>query len=236
MLRAFRGVAACGFTLATSLTLTTPALATPVLAATSVSADPAVAPGDPVPGAPDPNAPRVWSFWQSDGTAWLAGSPGTPAPDGAVLGWRFSASPDGAAAESPAGELPAFEQVCGKQAASSGHKRVAMVVDFGDGDTDAYTGDQPPAPLSTCVIGAENATGTQLLASAAAARVDAQGVVLAVNDYPAREKGGTPVAASAEASGAGGLPLGWIAAGAGALVLLGGGAVVATRRRARVGG
>lgn len=223
MLRAF-GVA--GFAIAATLLISTPALA-----------EPPVAPNAPIPGAPDPNAKRLWSVWQSDGTAWLAATAKDVPDHGAVIGWRFSASPDGIAAESPGGEIPDFAAVCGKDPAASGHKQIAIAVDFGDGDTDAYPGDQPPsAPLLTCVNGAENATATQLLALAAKARVDGENVV-AVNDYPAKEKGGAEVGAptaGAQPAEEGGLPMGWILGGAGALVLLGGGAFAATRRRAKV--
>ncbi|MGI5292589.1 SCO2322 family protein [Nonomuraea polychroma] len=201
----------------------------------SALASPSIDPQDPLPGAADPNATRLWSVWQSDGTAWLAASAGDAPPDGSVIGWRFSAAPDGAASESPGGDLPAFETACGKDAAASGHKRVAVAVDFGDGDTDAYPGDQPPAQgVLTCVAGAEDATAAQLLAAAAKVRVNGQGEVVAVNDYPAQEKGGAPLTAPVPAAdGASGPPIALIAGGAGALALLGGGAVIATRRRTK---
>ncbi|NRQ38887.1 hypothetical protein HII36_44760 [Nonomuraea sp. NN258] len=190
-----------------------------------------------MPGGTDPHATRLWSAWQSDGTAWLAARPGDGPPDGSVVGWRFAVSPDGAASEPPAGEMPVFETVCGKDAAASGHKRVAVVVDFGDADADAFPGEQPPRQdVVKCVAGAEGATAVQLLASAARVRVNDQGGVVAVDDYPAREKGGAEPAAPAAAESAGesgGSPVVWIAGGAGVLLLLGGGAVVATRRRAK---
>lgn len=221
MLRAFR---VAGFAIAATLLMSSPALA-----------DPAVAPNDPVPGAPDPNAPRLWSFWQSDGTAWLGATAQDVPADGSVIGWRFAASPDGTAMEPPGGEMPVFEAVCGKEPAASGHKRVVLTVDFGDAESDAYPGDQPPSgALQKCVAGAENATATQLLALVARARIDDKGVPLAINDYPAKEKGGAELPKPAGAQSEGGLPMGWILGGAGALVLLGGGAFVATRRRTKV--
>ncbi|MFE0147515.1 SCO2322 family protein [Nonomuraea sp. NPDC059007] len=191
-----------------------------------------VSPGGPVPGAPDPNAVRIWSVWVSDGTAWLAAAPADVPSDGDVVGWRFAASPDGTAAEPPSGELAGFTAVCGQQAGGDG-KRVAVLVDFGDADNDAYPGERPLAPIRTCVRGAAEATAAQLLAQAARTRVDAQGRVVAVNDYPAQEKGGTEASAPAGASSSGGPPLPLILGGAGVLVLLAGGALVATRRRAR---
>ncbi|MFI7634860.1 SCO2322 family protein [Nonomuraea sp. NPDC049400] len=184
----------------------------------------------------DPGAARTWSVRQSDGTAWLAATAGDSPPDGSVLGWRFSVAPDGAAGESPGGDLPSFQAVCGKDAAASGHKRVVVAVDFGDGDADAYPGERPPGQgLLKCVAGAENATAAQLLASAAKVRVNGQGAVVAVADYPSREKGGTELTAAAAGSRPG-LPITLIAGGAGALALLAGGAVAATRRRSRTAG
>ncbi|MEV4010048.1 SCO2322 family protein [Nonomuraea angiospora] len=185
-----------------------------------------------------PGVPRTWSAWQSDGTAWLAVTADAAPPDGSVIGWRFSVAPDGARGESPGGDLPSFQAVCGKDAAGSGHKRVVVAVDFGDGEADAYPGEQAPGQIAPkCVAGAENATAAQLLASTAKVRVNAQGAVVAVADYPSREKGGTELtAAAASAAPAGsGLPITLIATGAGALALLAGGAVAATRRRSRTG-
>ena len=239
MLREFSGAAACGATLAATLSLATPALAlTPSTYTPSTTAQVTglslIARADPVPGAPDPNAPRAWSFWSSDGTAWLTGDQNSPVPDGSILGWRFAASADGSA-QPPNGDMPEFARICGKQPAAAGHKRVAIVVDFGDTETDAYPGDRPPSAISTCVSGTESASGTQLLASTAKTRTDAQGAPLAIGDYPSREKGGTPITAATPPPAEGGLPVLWIAGGAGVLLLLGGGAVVATRRRAKVG-
>ncbi|TMR07970.1 hypothetical protein ETD86_49750 [Nonomuraea turkmeniaca] len=233
MLRAYRVAAGAALGAAAFLSLPSSALAAP--SALSALAAPSIDPHGPLPGAADPHATRLWSVWQSDGTAWLATAAGDTPADGSVIGWRFSAAPDGAASESPGGDLPAFETVCGKDPAASGHKRVAVVVDFGDGDTDAYPGDQPPAQGTLkCVAGAKDATAAQLLATAAKVRVNGQGDVVAVNDYPAKEKDGTQLASAAPApDGGGGLPVGLIAGGAGVLALIAGGAVVATRRRAK---
>ncbi|MFG1960822.1 SCO2322 family protein [Nonomuraea sp. NPDC049028] len=219
-------------------------LALPALAAFSVFpalATPSVGPSDPVPGAPDPNAVRLWSVWQSDGTAWLASSAKEVPPDGSVIGWRFSASPDGTATEPPGGDLPSFQTVCGKDAAASGSKRVVVRVDFGDPESDAFPGEQPPAEgLTKCVTGAETASTAQLLATAAKARVNAQGDVVAINAYPAGAAAGidlgtpaSPADSSSDGASSDGPPLTLIWGGAVALVLLSGGAIVATRRHPR---
>ncbi|MEV5494298.1 SCO2322 family protein [Nonomuraea fuscirosea] len=225
MLRAYRVAAGVALGAAAFLALPLPALASPP-----------VAPGGPAPGAADPGATRSWSAWRSDGTAWLAADPADSPPDGSVIGWRFSVSPEGAggaAGDSPGGELPSFASVCGRDTAASGHKRVAVTVDFGDGDADAYPGDQPPAQgVLRCVAGAEDATTARLLASAAQVRVNDRGDVVSVSGYPMRERGGTELTAAAPAAPDG--PPGLlIAGGAGALALLTAGAVVATRRGTR---
>ncbi|WP_188192934.1 SCO2322 family protein [Nonomuraea sp. SYSU D8015] len=232
MLRACRVAARVAAGVAAGVALGAAALLSVPLSAV---ASPSAASATPLPGAGDPDAMRVWSVWQSDGTAWLASSAGYSPPDGAVIGWRFSAAPDGAASESPGGELPSFEGVCGADPAGSGHKRVAVAVDFGDADTDAYPGERPPGrQVVRCVAGAEDATAARLLASAAKVRVDGQGDVVAVNDYPARQKGGAAVTAAAPAAVSGdGLPIALIAGGVGALALLGGTAVAATRHHRR---
>ncbi|MFI6295531.1 SCO2322 family protein [Nonomuraea sp. NPDC050790] len=198
------------------------------LAALALLAVPALA---TPPVSPDPGAVRMWSVWESDGTAWLAAAATDVPADGDVVGWRFAATPDGTPAEPPGGELADFTAVCGQQAGGDG-KRVAVLVDFGDAAADAYPGERPPTPIRTCVRGAKESSAAQLLAQAAKARVDAQGRVVAVNGYPAQEKGGTELSTPAPSS-AGGLSLPMLLGGAGVLVLLAAGAVVATRRRAR---
>ncbi|WP_157520925.1 SCO2322 family protein [Herbidospora daliensis] len=135
---------------------------------------------------PGPDTPRQWTFWQSDGLAWLAPEAGAVPADGSVIGWRFGVAPDGAGTDSPR-EVPAFDDVCGAQAAGSGQKRVVLAVDFGDGEVDAYPGDTPPQSTVTCVVAPSAATSLQLLSSETTRpRVDDTGNVLAVSGYPAK--------------------------------------------------
>ncbi|TMR89804.1 hypothetical protein [Nonomuraea basaltis] len=94
MLRACR--VAAGVALAAAALLSLPL---------SALASPAIEPANPHPGSAGPDATRLWSVWQSDGTAWLAAAAGDSPQDGSVIGWRFSAAPDRAASESPGGEL-----------------------------------------------------------------------------------------------------------------------------------
>ncbi|MEV0589190.1 SCO2322 family protein [Nonomuraea sp. NPDC050310] len=211
MLRAFRVAA---FSLAAAFTLSSPALAAPPTG--------------------DPAGPRAWSLWQSDGTAWLSLPATAERPaDGTVLGWRFAATTD---FESPAVEVPDFTALCGKTALPEGGKRVGLAIDFGDAELDAYPGDTPPQQVVTCVTGAADATALQLLAAAAKVKVEGE-TVTSVNGYPSRAQGAdlpAPASASVAAPEASGVPAGWILGGAGALALLAGGAVVATRRRSRI--
>jgi hypothetical protein len=66
--------------------------------------------------------------------------------------WRRSTEP-------PRGDLPSFQTVCGGDAAASGSKRVVVRVDFGDAESDAFVGEQPPSEeLTKCVTGAEAAS------------------------------------------------------------------------------
>lgn len=186
---------------------------------------------------PGPDTPRAWTFWQSDGLAWLLPeSTGVP-QDGSVIGWRFGVSPDGTGTDSPR-EVPAFDDVCGKQAATSGQKRVVLAVDYGDGEVDAYPGDTPPASTVTCVVAPESATSLQLLSSdTTRPRVDETGNVLAVSGYPAKNTTTgreLPVSQAAPASPAaeeGGVPVLLIAGGA-AAVAAGAGVFFLLRRRA----
>ncbi|MBO3745626.1 hypothetical protein J5X84_06045 [Streptosporangiaceae bacterium NEAU-GS5] len=191
------------------------------------------------PTDPDPNAPRSWTFWQSDGLAWTAGPDGQSTPkDGAVIGWRFAASPDAPGEGDSPREMVAFDQVCGKDKAQSGQKRIALAVDYGDAEVDAYPGDTPPKAVVKCVVAPDTATSLQVLSTIGASRVDGKGVVLAVSDYPAKAKdSGTAVAAdTASASGGdsgGGSSLPLILGGAGALVVIAGAGVLLARRRTK---
>nr|WP_062342422.1 SCO2322 family protein [Herbidospora sakaeratensis] len=187
---------------------------------------------------PGPDTPRQWTFWQSDGLAWLAPEAGAVPADGSVIGWRFGVSPDGAGTDSPR-EVPAFADVCGTQAAGSGQKRVVLAVDFGDGEVDAYPGDTPPPSTVTCVVAPASATSLQLLSSETTRpRVDDTGNVLAVSGYPAKNTttgeelpisraAGAPAAPAPEEDGA---PVLLIAGGAVA-VAAGAGVFFLLRRR-----
>ncbi|MER6577181.1 SCO2322 family protein [Nonomuraea sp. NPDC001023] len=220
-----------------------------VLGAAAVLLLPSSALGSPSsrPAGPAPEVVRLWGVWRSDGTAWLASTAAYEPADGSVVGWRFAVSADGAVGEPPGGELPSFPAVCVQDAAGSGHKRVVVAVDFGDGEGDVPPGDRPPAhPLLRCVTGAEDATAAQLLAAAARVGVNGRGEVVSVSGYPSRGAGTVP-SGSAEsapsgepdvaeraaepASAPGGIPAPLIAAAAGVLLLVGAGTALAARRR-----
>jgi hypothetical protein len=133
---------------------------------------------------------RYWTYWQapSGATAWTFATqgPGTSVPaDGAVEGWAFgvtteSADPD----DAPTGR-PDFAAICGSTPVQLDSKRVALVVDPGPGAI-APAGQTPPAPITTCVVIAPDASGYDVLRAAATVRTE-DGLVCAIADYPADE-------------------------------------------------
>ncbi|BAJ28240.1 MULTISPECIES: SCO2322 family protein [Kitasatospora] len=199
----------------------------------------------PAAGASSAADYRYWSFWKGGPDGWAyqqVGPAGNVPADGAVDGWRFVLSPDGGQDTPRPGPAPDFAAVCGGTAAAGGHKRVAVVLDFGTAQ-DAPSGEQPPAARSLCASVPTAANSAEVLAAVAAPlRYDSGAMLCAISGYP-HAGCGEQVAAGAGAkaaggsggggSGDGGPDLG-LFAGVGAVVLLGAGAVwQARRRRAR---
>jgi len=184
---------------------------------------------------------RYWSFWKGGADGWAfqqVGPAGNVPADGAVDGWRFVLSPDGGQ-DAPRPSLPAdFSAICANTAPSSGHKRVAVVLDFGT-EKDAPRGEQPGEARSLCASVPTSANSAEVLAAVAPPlRYDSGGLLCAIAGYP-RAGCGEPVAAGSDsAAGSGGSagkgdggPAVGVIAGAGAVVLLGAGAVWQARRR-----
>ena len=126
---------------------------------------------------------RYWSYWlQTDG-AWVMAETGpsdqNPA-DGSVQGWRFSIT--GATDSDEPRYAPAFESVCAGTPSQEGRKRVALFVDPGEAAA-APDGETPPGPWATCVVAPPEASGYDVLRSAASVRVE-DGLTCAINDYP----------------------------------------------------
>lgn len=200
---------------------------------------------------------RYWSFWEQDGgrdgsSAWTYATqgPSTARPsDGDVQGLRFAVSRDADDAPEPRGAAD-FASICARTPPREGHKRVALVIDFGTA-TDAPPGETPPKPRTACARVPEDATTADALAAVAKPlRYDTNALLCAIADYP--EKGcGDPVPDSGTGTGAGasdegprasgdedgsssgsssGPSLG-LFAGAGVVALLGAAAVWQARRR-----
>ena len=129
---------------------------------------------------------RYWSYWVGADGGWSFANVG-PAfrvpDDGAVEGWRFSVS--GVAGNDQPGFAPDFEAVCADTPAEDGRKRVAVVVDPG-APQDAPEGEAPPGAWALCVVAEPRATGYDVLRAAAGVRVQ-DGLICAINDYPAAE-------------------------------------------------
>ena len=177
---------------------------------------------------------RYWSFWERTGTGWAfarTGPTGTTPSDGDAEGWRFAVGPDSASAVRPR-EDPDFAAVCDGVPAAKGHKRIAVVLDFGTA-ADASGGAVPPAVRTECArIDDDGSAADALAAVAAPLRYDAGGLVCAIAGYPAsgcgeRASGGS---APKRTSGDDGSPVGLLA-GAAAAVVLGAAAVWQARRR-----
>ncbi|WP_368662679.1 SCO2322 family protein [Kitasatospora sp. NA04385] len=182
---------------------------------------------------------RYWSFWKGGTDGWAyqqVGPAGNVPADGAVDGWRFVLSPDGGQETPRPGPAPDFASVCRDTAPDGGHKRVAVVLDFGTAQ-DAPNGEQPPAARSVCASVPTAANSAEVLAAVAAPlRYDSGAMLCAIAGYPHAgcgeqvAAGGGSTAAAGGSDGDGGPSVG-LFAGVGAVVLLGAGAVWQARRR-----
>ncbi|MFF0293850.1 SCO2322 family protein [Kitasatospora sp. NPDC004614] len=186
---------------------------------------------------------RYWSFWKGSADGWAfqqVGPTGNVPADGAVDGWRFVLSPDGGQ-DAPRPSPPAdFAAICANTAPSGGHKRVAVVLDFGTAK-DAPNGEQPAEARSVCASVPSAANSAEVLAAVAAPlRYDSAGLLCAIAGYPRAGCGEQVAAGSGSGAGPGGSassdkgdggPAVGVIAGVGAVVLLGAGAVWQARRR-----
>ena len=132
---------------------------------------------------------RFWSYWQGSSGEWVAASTG-PAGytvvDQDVQGWRFGIATT--APMTPPDNAPHFATLCPDLASGStpsGLVRVAVVVDSGF-VADAPQGETPPADTVSCVTVPTGSTGSQALA-AAGSTAEQNGMVCAINGFPANE-------------------------------------------------
>ncbi|MFD4632612.1 SCO2322 family protein [Streptomyces sp. NPDC058284] len=185
---------------------------------------------------------RYWSFWERDGGQWTYASqgPGTARPDdGDVQGFRFAVSEDSKDAAKPRGAAD-FEDICADTPAEDGHKRVALVVDFGTAG-DAPGGERPPKPRTACASVADDATSAEALASVAEPlRYDSKALLCAIDGYPKSGCGEQVAAdgsdrqettAAPDGDGDDGGPSLGLITGVAAVALLGAAAVWQARRR-----
>ncbi|MGV9563007.1 SCO2322 family protein [Streptomyces sp. NPDC003480] len=131
---------------------------------------------------------RYWSFWERNGNAWTYATQGPSAArpsDGDVQGFRFAVSEDSADATRPRGSAD-FATICAGTPARDGHKRVALVLDFGTA-ADAPTGERPPAGRTACARVPGDATTADALATVAGPlRYDTNALLCAIAGYPAK--------------------------------------------------
>jgi hypothetical protein len=135
---------------------------------------------------------RYWGYYQLTDGAWTFAQKGpaeTNPADGSVEGWRWAVTEESGTPPRTPRVVPAFEQVCGGDAAPSGTKRVGVVIDYGR-TVDADGTATPPAPTSACAVVAVAATGAEVLAAVASVRTGDAGLVCGVNGYPATGCGG----------------------------------------------
>ncbi|MEU2714836.1 SCO2322 family protein [Streptomyces sp. NPDC007205] len=179
---------------------------------------------------------RYWSFWERTGGHWAYATQGPSAvrpDDGAVEGFRFAVSADSADASRPRGAAD-FGTICAGTPATSGTKRVALVLDFGTA-ADAPSGETPPARRTACArVSADATTADALAAVAKPLRYDTNALLCAIAGYPKRGCGEQVAAGQKPGEKSGGSESGpslGLPIGAGVVALLAGAAVWQSRRR-----
>lgn len=134
---------------------------------------------------------RYWSYWLGESGTWVAAQTGAgdhTLVDQDVQGWRFGITTD-APAQTPDND-PDFAALCPELAqagATGGEVRVAVVIDAGF-VAEAPEGQTPPEDAVACVRLPAGSTGNQALAAAGSV-TDSNGIVCAINGYPADECG-----------------------------------------------
>jgi len=127
---------------------------------------------------------RFWGYYQWSSGQWAfsqKGSDGVVPADGAVEGWRYAVGGAKPRVPRAAGD---FEAICGKTAAETGKKRVALVVDPGTPE-DASSGETPGPATGTCVVTDPKANGAKILAAVAPVRIE-KGLTCGIAGYPAK--------------------------------------------------
>ena len=144
---------------------------------------------------------RFWGYYQLNGTTWQFATKGpaeTNPADGSVEGWRFALSGENDARMPRA--TPMFDDICGDTEASTGEKRVAVVIDYGRAADNADNA-EPPAAVGRCAVVATAATGLEVLSEVADVRTD-KSLICGVDDFPATGCGDEVQTVPAEAQAA----------------------------------
>ncbi|MBD0672889.1 SCO2322 family protein [Streptomyces sp. CBMA156] len=186
---------------------------------------------------------RYWSFWRgAEGGTWTYQQQGPAVavpPDGSVDGWRFALSPDGGQDAAKPRTAGSFAEICADTPAQDGHKRVAVVLDFGTAEDAGSSAAPEPGQRTACAAVTPRATSAEVLAAVAPPlRYDTNGLLCAIAGYPKAGCGDRIGAAGAARTDAGstdhggsGPDVGLIAGGALVAVLAGGAVWQARRRR-----
>lgn len=198
---------------------------------------------------------KYWNYFHVKGGKYAfatTGPSGFKPPNGSVEAYRYGLS-SSAAGLTPrvAATTYTIDDLCADTKATSGQKRVGVLIDYGTA-ADAANGATPPKPRGACAVVPTAASGQQVLDAVADIRVEKQ-LVCGIDGYPvsgcsvtvknpppqasqsnvaftipsAAESGGSP--AAEPENGDGGVP--WTLVGvAAAVVVIGGGALALTRR------
>jgi len=134
---------------------------------------------------------RYWGYFQAapGATTWTAAmtGPTVDIKDGAVEGWSFVFSNDDIPSVAPSVK-PDFAAICGSTKATSGKKRIGLVVDFGS-KTYAPAGEKVQKTITRCVTTAMSSQGIDVLGQVLKVRADKSGLICGFNGYPKKECG-----------------------------------------------
>jgi hypothetical protein len=134
---------------------------------------------------------RYWGYFQAapGATTWTAAmtGPTVDIKDGAVEGMSFVFSSDDIPSVAPSVK-PNFAAICGNTKATSGKKRIGLVIDFGN-KAYAPAGEKVQKTITRCVTTAMGSQGIDVLGQVVKVRADKSGLICGFNGYPKKECG-----------------------------------------------
>jgi hypothetical protein len=134
---------------------------------------------------------RYWGYFQAapGATTWTAAmtGPTVDIKDGAVEGMSFVFSSDDIPSVAPSVK-PDFAAICGNTKATSGKKRIGLVIDFGN-KAYAPAGEKVQKTITRCVTTAMGSQGIDVLGQVVKVRADKSGLICGFNGYPKKECG-----------------------------------------------